>query len=176
MVAIIVQNRLLKARVALLTKESISLQPGMAVFPFHGQLLDGRPVRVDYINQDRTLLLVMNSRCENCKLNSRLWNSLTPVAKAHGVRVIGIVLDSLAASQVYARSREFNYDLLCVPHRTFAVDYKVVLVPQTILLRRERVERVWTGIISTRDSVDISSRLSVPDSAGHITREEMSYE
>jgi peroxiredoxin len=113
--------------------------------------MDGQLVRFDYTNfTGKYLFFVLRTRCPHCEKNLERWNYLADYGENNPVTVFGVSLDDLETTRQYMTHGAVRFYLTAVADTTFARKYKIIGVPETILVNGDGIfERVWRGELST---------------------------
>lgn len=151
-VLLLLQNRNLKnALQALSGLPRDTLKQGERLEPFTVRTMDGQVVHFGYANSTRKyLLFVLSTRCPHCERNLGTWNSLADYSRDNAVTVFGLSLDDLEATRQYMTHGDVKFYLTTVADTTFAHKYKIIGVPETILVNGNGLfERVWRGELSS---------------------------
>ena len=116
---------------------------GTVVPTFRAVTLAGRPVVVGETTDSaaRQVLFIFNTRCPFCLATIPSWKKLADsLGRLGDVQVLSISLDSVDSTQHYTTDHTLPYPVLRFPQPKLKRLYRVVAVPQTIVLD-------WSGTV-----------------------------
>jgi peroxiredoxin len=155
-VVLVRQNRSLKASTGL--DRNLELQPGRAVPGLEGKDLDGNPVRIDYTDSRKTLLLVFSPGCRFCGENMPNWRTIVSGVDPNAYRVVGVSLVPLGTREYLSGFPAVDYPIVAEIDPSVRVQYSLVLSPQTIVIDQSGVvERVWNGLLNEESVREIKT-------------------
>ena len=159
------QATALRDRNARLSRAIVEPVRGMWVPTFTAATLGGDTIRVgETKNGAHQLLFVFTTTCPYCQAMIPTWAELATSARSHRNDrqpiVLGISLDSAAATRRYAETHSLPYDVITVTDRKVAALYRTQTVPLTLVI--DSVGRVAHARIGEfHDELSIDSVLSV---------------
>jgi len=159
-VALVVQNRSLKARAAL-PPQALFPQAGMRVSRLDGYAPDGSRVTLTFgADPRKTLLLVFSTSCHICDLNWPAWQSVArSIAGGRYRLVYANTLSRLTDAYVSRHKMSDGVVLAEIDPRT-SVNLHLELTPLSILLAPDgTVEHVWPGMLESDELTEISKAL-----------------
>jgi len=113
-------------------------------------------------NTKVTLIFVFGTRCKHCIKNIIPWHKLFNNLDREKINIFAVTPDSLHLVRKYREMHNLQYPV-CVPEnlKVFLKDYKLDLVPQTILVGNDStVINNWTGFLTTESTGDIIKTIS----------------
>jgi peroxiredoxin len=157
------QNKELKNRLLLLTTDRDVLKPGEIAKPITVTSLEEKEFYIDYNNNQITLIFLLSTGCNPCKLNIPNWNELANSLKGRAdIRIIGISLDSTSAILEYSKKNQILFPIYSVMKDEFKINYKAFVTPQTYLIdARGSVINTWTGILNQNLIDEIFKKLDI---------------
>ena len=160
---LIFQNRQLKSVIAAMSAGSgerrEALKTGDIVDPFAITTLDGKSAELNYPDSTRKyLLFVFSTTCPHCEKNYSRWSAISDSIRGTGCDVIGVSVHSVDQTQTYVKSKAGGFQTVCVTDTSFGRRYKIVGVPETILIRGNRtVEKSWIGELTADNIKEIEA-------------------
>ena len=161
-VLLAVQNNRLKVLSAK-PDRTLEIEPGTLVPPFEGIDVHGVKQKLSYGQDERkTLFLVFSPNCGACKENMPNWKSMLNQIEEKQLRVVALSLDPDGVDNYVSRyNMEGTLVMSEVEPRT-RVAYNLVVSPQMILVDSDgKVERVWTGVLESKQKQDLEQTLAV---------------
>ncbi len=156
-VILTIQNRQLKQSLSSSSGEQPqSLQPGDHVPAFSVRTQSDGINTIAYSDSNQVyILFVLSTTCPHCLNNLTAWNTIAQT-QTSGTTILGVSLDDLEKTKAYASVRDISFYLAAIADTTFIRAYKIVGVPQTIVLRGNGiVQKSWVGELNTNDTRDI---------------------
>lgn len=158
--AMALQNRSMKAALAILNAEVNSLKAGETAYEFAAKNLDGRDTTIGYRSNRRTALFVMKSSCKPCTMNLPYWTKLAKLCQSMGGTALAVSMDSSSLAKRYATEHDWKYPIVSASTGSFRIKYRVVTTPHTLVLAGDRVLDVRRGQLSADDVQQITELLS----------------
>ena len=96
------------------------------------------------------LVLVMSASCPYCIRSVNNWEKLSDLAERHGIRTIGISVDSLDKTITFVDENGIAYPVF-VPIDIYGFEdaNKIHSIPQTFLVNGNlRLQRLWKGVFT----------------------------
>jgi peroxiredoxin len=126
----------------------MELQVGDKVTALDGADLRGSPLRVQYDDKRRTLLVAFTAECPFCTNNWPNWRRLFDQARAANVRIVGVDLNGTATPEFLAeRGLKESPVFTRLDYRS-GMSYKLQAVPTTMLIDVDgRVQHKWEGVL-----------------------------
>lgn len=162
-VALVVQNKTLKAAAANAGSRSIALKAGKALPALNGVDVEGRKLTFDYgADPRKTVLLVFSPRCPYCADNMPNWRALAEGVDPRSYRVVAVSLLSEGVREYVTEHGLSNVPVIADPDPKNRVAYEMNLTPQTVLIAADgTAEKVWTGLIRGAERDEVEQRLGV---------------
>lgn len=131
-----------------------SAQTGDIVPTFRSVDLAGQPTELVFDGTKKSLIFVFSPACDTCMNEISTWNKIATQAASRSCLVRGISLDSLDESQERLKNQSVRFEILIMPSMSIRRAYRVVSIPQTMLLSAlGTVDWVHYGAL-TDDAVD----------------------
>lgn len=130
-----VQNGRLRTEIADLRYRSIRPQAGQFVPAFVAPTITGDTVKI--VSGDtatRQVLPVFTATCRYCEASVPAWNDLTHRVALEGGTVLGVSLDSLDQTRLYARQHRLEYPVIRFPSEAYRRMYHANTVPITMVI------------------------------------------
>ncbi len=161
-VVLSMQNRGLKDNISLLLMDKDILQPGELVKEFSARKADSSIVNVSYTFSGKTILFLMSTKCEPCKINLNNWIKLcSDLRKKDSIRIIAVAINTLKEVRNYVLINKLNFIVLATEEINFKVNYKAFTTPQTVIVNDKGVIiRSYPGILNPISIQKIYSDLS----------------
>jgi peroxiredoxin len=125
-----------------------TLHDGSYVPPVRVALLNGDSVTLGELGEGtrRQVLFFFTTTCPYCRATVPVWRDLADSLARAGARVqvLGVSLDSAAATRSYQAAQRLTFPVVLLPSRRYAVLYKALAVPQTVVLDAEGRVRYGT--------------------------------
>ncbi|HKQ80088.1 MAG TPA: redoxin domain-containing protein [Blastocatellia bacterium] len=117
-------------------------------------------VKISYDNSSTYLFFIFSSRCGSCVKQLSNWNHIAAKAKVAGAIPIGIALDGSEALNVL-RNDNWNFDTIAMPSMAVQRAYRVVAIPQIMLISPlGTVDWVHRGELTGREIDEVISRVA----------------
>lgn len=143
------QNKALKDRLTMIVNDKNTLMVGDYTKEFKAWNMENDEMNITFPHDKNTLLFIFRIDCGPCKINSKNWVEINSKIKNSNVRIIGVSLDSVKNTNVYASENKFAFLVFSAPHKEFKLAYKAYLTPQTILISDSgKVLNVWNGVLN----------------------------
>lgn len=148
-IALIHQNRQLKARLALPPPQLEAAQ-GAQMPELRGFDLTGKPVEVLYGKDPRkVLVLVYSPTCPFCDQNWPRWQAMIPSLDRSVVRTVAVDVTSSSTEVFLQQHQLVGFPVLQKVDPQATMNYRFQLTPQTILVDSTgKIEKVWTGVLN----------------------------
>jgi len=149
-VALVTQNQTLKKG----WNEFPPLKPGDVLPPLNGFDPAGNVVRLDYKNEQKTVLLVFSPNCGWCTRNMANWRTLVANVDVKRFRFVAVSVSSDGAEEYLRKREKIEIPLIVEPNAREAIVYRMFHTPMTIVIGGDsRVEQIWQGAL-IEDQVD----------------------
>jgi peroxiredoxin len=123
------------------------LNPEEKVPPLVGVDQKGDEVRVEYPSPQQTVLLWFSTGCPSCEHNVEFWKEIYKKHRSPHVRFLGVTTADEEKTEELAD--RFGFPVLIVSDYALLDQYKVEVIPQTMLIDQNGVVRkVWPGPLS----------------------------
>lgn len=161
---LVAQNRSLKIKGTMAYHLDLAqlVRVGDTLPAFPALTMQGLPEFIAYDDSTKTyLVLVFNTTCPACKDNIPNWHQLAAGAHPSRCMVRGVSFHKLTATQKYVSELDLRFPVIVPLDSTFVRHYKPNAIPQTLLLGYGGVvKRIWLGILSEQDKLEIIRMLS----------------
>jgi hypothetical protein len=117
---------------------------------------------VDYGSTDRTLLILMSTKCDYCKLSLPFYAQLADKAKyaSTAIQVVAVFPNTAAEVQRYTTSNDLN--LRTIPEIRLG-ELHVSATPTLILTSRDgTIQDFWVGLLSSENQQEVLSKIRQP--------------
>jgi peroxiredoxin len=136
-------------------------QPGDMVPAFKTVDLQGKPSGVVYDLSKKYLLYVFSPSCEVCKHELPMWGSIAADARAKQWSVFAVSIDPLELTQAELKNQNLGFDVLIMPNMALRRAYRVVSIPQVMLVNaRGVVEWVHYGALKQDDITELLTKIN----------------
>ena len=136
-------------------------QAGDMVPAFKTVDLQGRPSGIVYDLSKRYLVYVFSPSCEVCKHEIPMWGSIAADARAKNWSVFGVSIDPLELTQAELKNRDLGFDVLIMPNMAVRRAYRVVSIPQVMLVNaRGVVEWVHYGALRQDEMTELLTKIN----------------
>jgi peroxiredoxin len=126
-----------------------SAEAGDIVPPFKTQSLSGEPAEITYNGTSKYLLYIFSPSCDVCQHEIPTINKLYPRLQENGCQVKGVSIDDIDRSRERLQGKELAFDVLIMPNMAVQRTYRVVSVPQIMLVSAKgQVEWVHYGALT----------------------------
>jgi len=141
-----------------------ALKPGDHVEGFSYRQLDGATYRLDYSDARKAhLLFVLSTTCPFCQKSLPNIQEMFDLHKTGSCDLLAVSIHDLLLTAQFAAERKIGFRLVSAPDEQFSRNYKIGVVPTTILVRGDGVvDRVWEGELTRTLMREIESSLSRP--------------
>lgn len=137
-----------------------TIQEGDIVAAFEATDLQGQWRKIAYGGTKRALFFIFSPMCSTCEHEIPLWNSLAEIAASKTLTVQGISIDSLEDSRKNAVGKHISFDMLIMPDMPTRRAYRVVSIPQVILVSGHgTVEWVHYGRMTQNKLAELQAKL-----------------
>jgi peroxiredoxin len=127
-----------------------SAEAGDIVPPFKTQSLSGEPAEITYNGTSKYLLYIFSPSCDVCQHEIPTINKLYPRLQENGYQVKGVSIDDIDRSRERLQGKELAFDVLIMPNMAVQRTYRVVSVPQIMLVSAKgQVEWVHYGALTS---------------------------
>jgi peroxiredoxin len=139
------------------------LGPGDKVHSLFGINLDGKEFKVDYPSKERTMLLWFSPTCPSCEENLEFWKEIYRNYRSENLRFIGVTNFGQDKTSEFAKVNQLEFPILIVSNLSLMEQYKVEVIPQTILIDTNGiVQKVWPGPLTDEYKKEIRFMISSP--------------
>lgn len=136
-------------------------QSGDIVPAFKTSDLQGRQAEVIYDGTRKFLFFIFSPICGTCQHEIPLWNALVETATSKKITVHGISIDSFEDSGKDVAGKDISFDILIMPDMPTRRAYRVVSIPQVMIISEHgTVEWVHYGAMTQDKVAELQSRLS----------------
>ncbi|MGZ4845666.1 MAG: TlpA family protein disulfide reductase [Candidatus Angelobacter sp.] len=155
-VALIRQNQQLKTQLSQ-PPPTFEAVRGTQMPDLRGFDVAGKPLELVYgQDQRKVLVLVFSPTCAFCDENWPKWAQAIPSLNREAVRPVAVDVTATANPAFLSQHQIPGMPVFVQVDPRAMLSYRFHLTPQTILLDREgKVERVWTGVLSQSDLVEL---------------------
>jgi peroxiredoxin len=123
---------------------------GDIVPPFKTQSLSGEPAEITYNGTSKYLLYIFSPSCDVCQHEIPTINKLYLRLQENGCQVKGVSIDDIDRSRERLQGKELAFDVLIMPNMAVQRTYRVVSVPQIMLVSAKgQVEWVHYGALTS---------------------------
>jgi peroxiredoxin len=138
-----------------------SSQVGDIVPPFKSLNLSGESAEIAYDGTSKYLLFIFAPTCDVCLHEIPTLNRLSSHFRASGYQVRGISIDSIDDSRQNLKNQELAFDILIMPNKAVQRTYRVVSIPQVMLVTSKgQVEWVHYGALTDDNISNLLSKVS----------------
>jgi len=141
---------------------------GMYVPTYEATSLMGAPITLADVEPARKqLLYFFTTTCPFCSATLPTWKELAKDAKAVGVNVIGVSLDSLHLTQAYRAEHRLSFPIVLMDDQRYMAMYRANQVPLTMLVDETgRVSLARAGELTDPAAIDsVRNALVAPRSS-----------
>jgi peroxiredoxin len=136
------------------------LNPEERVPPLLGTDLKGEEVRVEYPSSKQTVLFWFSAACPSCEHNVEFWKEIYQKRGSPEFRFFGATTAGEGKTGELAQKFQFEFPILIVSDYSLLDQYKVELIPQTMLIDENGVVRkVWPGPLSENYKIEIEEMI-----------------
>ena len=147
-----VENVELKNRIYTLSTNQI-LSIGEKVKALNLTNVEGKTINYNY---NKTLLFIMKYGCGICMENQNNWKYINTEIKDQSINILAICIDSLDIVKKLKKDYRISYPVYSNPSIDFQRNFKIVLVPQTILVDSNGIVlNTWRGLLKKNDIKEI---------------------
>ncbi len=135
-------------------------QMGDIVPAFRTTDLQGRQAEVLYDGTKKFLFFIFSPMCGTCEHEIPLWNALVETTISEKIAIRGISIDSLEDSRKNVVGKNISFDMLIMPGMPTRRAYRVVSIPQVMMISEHgTVEWVHYGAMTQDKVAEIQSKL-----------------
>lgn len=136
-------------------------QAGDMVPAFKTVDLQGKPSGIVYDLSKKYLVYVFSPACEVCKHEMPMWSSIAADARAKQWSVFAVSIDPLELTQAELKNRDLGFDVLIMPNMAVRRAYRVVSIPQVMLVNaRGVVEWVHYGALKQDEITELLTKIN----------------
>jgi peroxiredoxin len=137
------------------------LNPQEKVPSLVGNNLDGREIRVEYPSPRQTVLFWFSTACPSCEHNVEFWKEVYQKHGSTSFRFFGATTAGEEKADEVADKFQFQFPVLIVSDYSLLDQYKVEVIPQTMLIDRNGVvQKVWPGPLSENYKMEIEEMIT----------------
>jgi peroxiredoxin len=119
-----------------------------------------RPTEIVYDGSTKSLIFIFSPTCGTCVVELPNWNRIASEALGLGYTVRGISLDPLDASRKNLASKNISFDILIMPDRSIQRAYRVVSVPEVLLVSGQgRIDWVHYGAMTEQTVEELLGKI-----------------
>jgi peroxiredoxin len=149
------QNRGLRAERVQLIERARLPHPGLFLPEVVAPALDGSSVRLAGGAGEPQLLLYFNTSCPYCLASLPAWERVRATLAEDAVAIIGLSLDSAAATRGYAEEHELRFPVVLLEGARARALYRAGIVPQVVLVDGDgRVRYARPGVLEAGVALD----------------------
>ena len=152
------QSRGMRDRIVVLERRAFLPYAGMVVPAVQAMTLAGDTITIgDPPSEGRQVLLFFTTTCGYCRETLPAWQQLATTLRssAEGVEVIGVSLDSPAATVEYVRDESLTFPIVELPDARMRSLYRAKGVPITLVIGDGgRVLHSRMGALTTQNAID----------------------
>ena len=135
-------------------------QSGDIVPAFKTIDLQGHQVEIVYDGTKKFLFFIFSPMCGVCEHEIPLWNGLAETTASKKIEIRGISIDSLEDSKESAVGKDISFDILVMPDMPTRRAYRVVSIPQVMIVSEHgTVEWVHYGVMTQDKVAELQSKL-----------------
>ena len=137
------------------------LNPQETVPPLVGIDPKGEEVRLEYPSQKQTVLYWFSTGCPSCEHNVEFWKQVYQKYQSPTLRFLGVTSAGEEKAEEITEKFQFEFPVLIVSDYSLLDQYKVEVIPQTMLIDRNgMVRKVWPGPLSENYKTEMEEMLS----------------
>lgn len=152
------QNKKLKDEIGKRSVPEI-LRSGDIIPRFSAYDMEGKERLIGYNDLTKLyLLFIFSTKCHFCEQNLPNWADVSKSIDNNKVIIVGISTQDLDATRSYFQEKRLPFVVLVPKDKSFSKDYKINVVPQTILVGRGGIIRkIWEGVLDEKKKMEIIS-------------------
>ena len=155
------ENRQLRASLSARRGPFQVLNPQETVPPLVGIDPKGEEVRLEYPSQKQTVLYWFSTGCPSCEHNVEFWKQVYQKYQSPTLRFLGVTSAGEEKAEEITEKFQFEFPVLIVSDYSLLDQYKVEVIPQTMLIDRSgMVRKVWPGPLSENHKTEMEEMLS----------------
>ena len=155
------ENRQLRASLSARRGPFQVLNPQETVPPLVGIDPKGEEVRLEYPSQKQTVLYWFSTGCPSCEHNVEFWKQVYQKYQSPTLRFLGVTSAGEEKAEEITEKFQFEFPVLIVSDYSLLDQYKVEVIPQTMLIDRNgMVRKVWPGPLSENYKTEMEEMLS----------------
>lgn len=155
------ENRELRASLTARRGPFQVLNPQERVPPLVGINQEGEEVRVEYPSQKQTVLFWFSTGCPSCEHNVEFWKQVYQKYQSSTLRFLGVTSADEEKTEELTSKFQFGFPVLIVSDYSLLDQYKVEVIPQTMLIDGNgMVRKVWPGPLSENYKTEMEEMLS----------------
>lgn len=137
------------------------LNPQDKVPPLVGIDQKGDEIRVEYPSPQQTVLFWFSAACPSCEHNVEFWKEIYKKHQSPHLRFFGVTTADEEKTEELADRFGFGFPVLIVSDYALLDQYKVEVIPQTMLIDQSGVVRkVWPGPLSDNYKTEMEQMLA----------------
>jgi peroxiredoxin len=137
------------------------LNPQDKVPPLVGIDQKGDEIRVEYPSPQQTVLFWFSAACPSCEHNVEFWKEIYKKHQSPHLRFFGVTTADEDKTEELADRFGFGFPVLIVSDYALLDQYKVEVIPQTMLIDKSGVVRkVWPGPLSDNYKTEMEQKLA----------------
>lgn len=133
-VGLVVQVRGLRDELRSTEEQSMSMLEGTLMPISAAASLSGDSVLLGQIPSAGQVYFVFNTRCPFCRRNIETWNTLRRRLDSIAIPVLGISLDSAAATSAYITENQVEFETVVFSDERMKHAYRFGTLPQTLVV------------------------------------------
>ncbi len=125
------------------------LNPDEKVPSLVGITLNGDQIKLEYPSSQATILFWFSSACPSCEHNLKFWKEIYQKHSQKKLRFFGVTNSGEQKTEEFIKRFQLEFPVLMVSDFSLLDQYKVEVIPQTMLIDPLGVvEKVWPGPLS----------------------------
>jgi len=122
---------------------------------------NGEEVKLEYPSTQQTVLLWFSAACPSCEHNVEYWKEIYQRRGSPELRFFGVTTAGGEKTEELAEKFDFEFPVLIVSDYSLLDQYKVEVIPQTMLIDKNGVVRkVWPGPLSENYKMEIEEMIT----------------
>lgn len=155
------ENRKLRSALTARRGPFTVLNPEERVPPLVGIDLDGQEVKVEFPSSEQTVLFWFSAACPSCEHNVEFWREMYQKRSSPELRFFGITTAGEGKTEELTEKFPFEFPILTVSDYSLLDQYKVEVIPQTMLIDENGlVRKVWPGPLSENYKIEIEEMIT----------------
>ncbi|NIN00234.1 MAG: redoxin family protein [candidate division Zixibacteria bacterium] len=155
------ENRKLRSALTARRGPFTVLNPEERVPPLVGIDLNGQEVRVEYPSSEQTVFFWFSAACPSCEHNVEFWREMYRKRSSPELRFFGVTTAGEGKTEELTEKFPFEFPILTVSDYSLLDQYKVEVIPQTMLIDENGlVRKVWPGPLSENYKIEIEEMIT----------------